>query len=396
MADSLEYMKKYLKQTIRFTLGYLPCWLRHEIVRRSISLPETLPDHLIFKIAETTNELESSFKLVYDVYLEMGYCAKNHNNLRATVYHALPSTTTLIALDHGEVVGTLTIVRDNRLGLPLDKVFNVKNLRQQSNRLAEITSLVIHKKYRREKGGQILFPLLRLMYEYSTSYFGVNHLLVTIHPKNIDFYTSLLLFKIVPETKIENYLGAPAICLELDLRQAFFNYKKIYANRNQLTNLFSFFIERKFDQILLPQRTFHTINDPIVHTKYFQDFFIKKMQIPITRTERRIVESYLQKQELRIFHCRFEVNTDAKYKDGTMTIKNVSRTGFLAMLDDQFKNNEPFQVLIEVAPQIYSELTAALVWQATDQRAGFEIISSDKNWINFIDFLNQDQFGKVA
>lgn len=389
-------MKKIIKRFSSILLRILPAQLRNELVRRSISLPEDIPSQLKFKIAETTEELEASFRLVYQVYMELGYCEKNDSKMRATVYHALPSTTTLVAVDQGKIVGTLTIVRDNRLGLPLEKTFRVAELRKHSNRLAEITSLVIHKDYRREKGGLILFPLLRLMYEYSTSYFGVNRLLVTIHPKNIDFYTSLLLFKTIPGNGTKNYLGAPAICLQLDLKKALLDYRNTYSRRAQCTNLFHFFIERKITNIHLPIRKFHKINDPLVNLFYFQEFFMKTLHLVEDRTERRSVESCLRQAEPKRVHPRIEVDAPGYFSDGIITIKDVSRSGFRAILKSKISIEDRIELQIEVAPKVFSKIEASLVWINSDYSAGFEVLRSDNNWNEFISFLYADQFGKTG
>lgn len=384
-------------------VNYVPSSIRHEIVRKSIELPITLPSSLIFKIAETEQELEASFKLVYDAYLKLGYCEENPYKMRATLYHALPTTTTLLAIDNGNVVGTLTVVRDNRHGLPVDKVFNVKGLREKAQRLAEITSLVIHEDYRREKGGQVLFPLLRLMYEYSTSHFGVKHLVVSIHPKDVNFYKSLLLFKTIPETTEQNYLGSPAVALHLDLEQAVNRYQDIYSKRNAKTNLYNFFIERKIENIQLPKREFNKINDPIVSVDYFQNVFVEKLGIQKADvSDRRKVRSSIRVLDPQRLHPRIEVELKAQLGNKKKhviikgIIKDASRTGFRIYSDFAFSLDVEFDCTVEVGPQIFSRVKAKPVWNQNNVGVGFEITESDAKWNEFIDYLYQDQLGKAA
>lgn len=383
----------------------MPKRLRNEIIRRSIKLPLNLSGDLTFKIVETTEELEAAFKLVYESYLPLGYCSENEFKMRATIYHALPTTTTLIAKDKDKVVGTLTVVRDNRLGLPLDKIFDVSSLRKNLNRLAEITSLVIHKDYRRQKGGQILFPLLRLMYEYSTSYFGVNHLVVAIHPKEEHFYKSLLLFKEISKTGVKDYFGAPAITLHLDLQQALFDYEKNYSGRKTDQNLFNFFVQRKISNILLPKREYFKINDPLVNINYYKKVFVQQLNLANDFTDRRKIESSLYKKDIQREHLRVETNLLAVIKRDkdmqlsptfSISIKDISRRGFRTSSIEKFDSKDILVVRVEVAPNVTSVVEAKPVWNRQDHGLGFKIINSDENWNQFINFLYNEHYDKVA
>jgi hypothetical protein len=395
-------MRKWIKKLFSRSLAYLPAFVRDEIVRRSINLPVDLPENLVFKIAETTDELEASFQLVYQNYLPLGYCQPNEFKLRATIHHALASTTTLLALDHGRVVGTLSVIRDNRLGLPLEKVFDMSALRKNSDRIAEITSLVIDKNYRREKGGLILFPLLRLMYEYSTSYFGVRHLVVSIHPKDAYFYESLLLFKKVPGTEAQNYLGAPAITLHLDLQLALEKYKNIYSNRSAKNNLFYFFVQRKISNVKMPMRQFKKINDPLVTLDYFQKLFVEKLGLQIP--DRRNIKNYISSDQSKRMNPRFEVEmqvhviqiSDSSKNQLQGRVRDVSRYGFRAQFDSPFIKTSDIDVQIEVGPKLISHLKAKAIWISPDQGVGFEILVADQAWQDLISFLHKEQTNMAA
>jgi hypothetical protein len=389
-------MKKTLKIIFQNILHFMPVRFRDEIIRRSVQLPENLSNQLIFKIAETTDELEAAFQLVYENYLPLGYCSENPFQLRATIHHALPTTTTLIAADSGQVVGTLTIVRDNCLGLPLEKKFDVKSLRKNSKRLAEITSLSIHKNYRRQKGGQILFPLLRLMYQYSTSYFGVNHLLVAIHPKQVHFYKSLLLFQGINKGEVQDYFGTPAIALQLNLNEALVNYENNYSRRNISTNLYHFFVQKRISNILMPARNYHKINDPVVTFDYFQNVFLKQIKLNLELTELRLIYKILKKPELRQVQTRIEVDILARFGHNTFKIKDVSTKGFRAHSHLPFTIQQRIQIEIEVAPNLWVKIEAHAIWSNPDHDLGFQILKTDEKWIEYIQFLYDDQFGISA
>ena len=135
----------------------LPPRLRHELIRSKFKLSYDLPDNLEICVADNRQDFEASLNLVYRYYCKLGYCEENRHQMRATLHHALPTTTTIVAKVDQIVVGALTIVRDNRLGLPIEKVGSLDEYRKGGVRLAEITSLVIDKKYRRAEGGGTVF-----------------------------------------------------------------------------------------------------------------------------------------------------------------------------------------------------------------------------------------------
>lgn len=398
----MKQIKKIKKFFTKAAMAVLPSAIRDEMVRRSVRLPQNLSEDLVFKIAETTEELEASFRLVYESYHALGYCDESELRMRATVYHALPTTTTLIALDKGVVVGTMTMVRDNRLGLPMEKVFDVDCLRKNSNRLAEITSLVIHKDYRREKGGQILFPLLRLMYQYSTSCFGVNHLVVLIHPKDAYFYESLLLFHPIPNTGVEQYLGAPSVVFHLDLQRALIEFERIYSHRNPELNLFEFFVQKKMDNVRMPERRYHKINDPLITPDYLHNVFFKILSVDKDSLERRRIISSVQPDESFDRLPRIEVEAPAILKvkspsegqnvEFHVMIKDVSPNGFRAFTHNKISLKHEFEARIIVGPNVIAKVTVEALWDRDNVGVGFKISKSDARWDEFVEFLYQEHF----
>lgn len=378
----------------------LPESIRDRVVWSSISVPDELPRDLVFKIVESTDELECAFRMVYENYLPLGYCVENEHRMRATIHHALPTTSTLIALDHGRIVGTLTIVRDNRLDLPLERAFDVQGLRHGARRLAEITSLVIDKEYRRKNGGVILFPLLRLMYEYSTTRFGVNHLLIAIHPKTKWFYQTLLMFKDLPGVGTVDYMGAPARVMHLDLREALFNYERKYGRREANRNLYEFFVQKRFSNIQLPPRLYHKINDPVVDLDYFNRVFAKQLGVAQAPADRRRVESYITYNDGVRSSPRVEVEAPAYLVSGgrvEFCVKDASLNGFRAIFSEPFQPLAgDLQVHVTVAPNIVAVVHARMIWMSPSMGCGFQISKMDERWREFIQYLYNDQYAEAA
>ena len=93
---------------------------------------------------ETLEEFKAATHLVYREYLRRGYIAPNPTQLRLSHFHAVPETTTFVALDPQQrIVGTVTLVPDSSMGLPMDDAYQaeVDGLRAQGVHLAELSML---------------------------------------------------------------------------------------------------------------------------------------------------------------------------------------------------------------------------------------------------------------
>lgn len=394
-------MKRKIDKFTKRVINRCPSLIQGILARRLLRLPDEIPSNFKFKIAETEEELEASFRLVYESYVELGYCDPNPHKLRATVYHALSTTTTLIALDGDRVIGTLTIVRDNLFKLPLEKVFDISALRKDARRTAEITSLVIHPDYRREKGGCVLFPLLRYMYQYSTEYFGVDHLVVSIHPKDSFFYKSLMKFEDIPGTGVVEYMGAPAICLHLDLFKASVAYINAYGGAPATKNLYDFFKLRAIPNLIFPERKYLKISDPFISKRYYEELFLQKLEMGSLINA--LLEESLQSREI---HPRDELRIDVDVSSVLSTssgavryfgkVKDVSLTGMRFFSEHEFSLGEVFDCKVQTRSDHYAYVKAKSVWRKEDKGYGLLILEADESWNDFITYLYEDQKHVVA
>ncbi|MEO8187744.1 MAG: GNAT family N-acetyltransferase, partial [Burkholderiaceae bacterium] len=147
-----------------------PRQTRFAIYRSFVDCDPTPDSRLMLKIADTKEELEACFRLLHDAYVVSGFQKPDSSGMRATIYHALPTTTTLCAKYEGEVVGTMSLIRESAFGFPMQTVFDLQAVRAKGGNIAEVSALAVHPKYRRT-GGAILFPLMKFMYEYCTTFF---------------------------------------------------------------------------------------------------------------------------------------------------------------------------------------------------------------------------------
>ncbi|NRF66478.1 hypothetical protein HLB44_05740 [Aquincola sp. S2] len=282
-------LRRLFHQSARAAFGLVPRDLRHALVRAMIDCDPAPGPALDLKIADTQEELEACFALLHDAYVSSGFMQPDPSGLRVTAYHALPTTTTLCAKIHGKVVGTLSLVREGVFGFPMQSAFDLSAVRAKQGRIAEVSALAIHPDYR-ATGGQILFPLMKFMYEYCTSYFDTRHLVIAVNPNKIELYESLLFFERLPGQPVAQYgfaNGAPAIGATLDLAVARERFRAVYGQRPERKNLFRYFVENRLANIRLPARRYNTTNDPVMTEELIEHFFMRRTNVFATLGARR-------------------------------------------------------------------------------------------------------------
>ena len=275
--------RRVLHHTLRKVFSVLPRSLRFGVYRAFVDC-DPLPDRrLILKIAETKEELEACFKLLHDAYVSSGFMRPDPSGMRLNIYHALPTTTTLCAKFDGEVVGTISLIRESVFGFPLQSIFDLYEIREQAGQIAEVSALAVHPKFR-NTGGTILFPLIKFMYEYCSRFFDTRHVVIAVNPKHIEMYESLMCFTRLTENEVDNYdfvNGAPAVGASLDLHFAPALLNKIYKNKPRRKNLYLYFVHTRLRNIVLPRRRYFTTNDPVMTPELLDYFF--NQQAPIFR-----------------------------------------------------------------------------------------------------------------
>jgi hypothetical protein len=174
-----------------------------------------------YKIASTRTEREAAFKLVYNSYLRAGLGRSNSFQMRVTPYHLLATTDIFIARCAGDVIATVTVVADGKLGLPIESVYKneVARRRERNLNLGEISCLADRRRdFRRTL--PVFTGLCRLMGQ-TARYRGIDETLVAVHPKHARFYQRFCGFeRIGQETMYEAVCNHPAVAMSL-------NYKKL-------------------------------------------------------------------------------------------------------------------------------------------------------------------------
>lgn len=174
---------------------------------------------LTVKVADTKDELEGCFGVLHDTYVESGFMKPDPSGMRLSVHYALPTTTTLCAIYEGEVAGTVSLIRESLLGMPLQNAFDLKEVRSKGGCIVEISALAVSRVFRKNSGS-ILLPLMKIVYDYCAHHVDTRHLVIAVNPRHIKRYESLLMFRRLTESIVESYHfanGAPAVGATLDL-----------------------------------------------------------------------------------------------------------------------------------------------------------------------------------
>lgn len=276
-----------MHHTLRKIFSFFPRTLRFAVYRSFVDCDPKPDKRLVLKIAQTKEELEACFKLLHDAYVGSGFMQPDPSGMRVNIYHALPTTTTLCAKFDGEVVGTISLIRESVFGFPLQSIFDLHEIREQMGQIAEVSALAVHPKFR-NTGGTILFPLMKFMYEYCTTFFDTRHLVIAVNPNRIEMYESLLCFERLTENAVENYdfaNGAPAVGASLDLHVAPGILKRIYGKKPKRKNLYLYFVRTRLRNIVMPRRRYFTTNDPVMTPDLLDYFFNQR-----TRTFQNLSE----------------------------------------------------------------------------------------------------------
>ncbi|RQO58711.1 hypothetical protein DBR47_13580 [Paucibacter sp. KBW04] len=274
-------LKKRFHQALRSLFAIMPSRLKFSVYRRMVECDPAPDQRLQLKIADTEEELTACFKLLHDAYVSSGFMQPDPAGLRVTIYHALPTTTTLCAKYDGKVVGTISMIREGVFGFPLQSVFNLEAVRAKGGNIAEISALAVHPDFRKT-GGAILFPLMKFMHQYCTEYFDTRHLVIAVNPEKIELYEALLFFERLQQNAVDKYdfaNGAPAVGATLDLKFAAEIFKAGYKGRPIRKSLHHYFFCMQLANIQLPQRRYFTTNDPVMTPTLLDHFFNVKSNV---------------------------------------------------------------------------------------------------------------------
>jgi hypothetical protein len=390
---------------------------RHRVL---FNCEQTLPANVEFKIAETQEEIEACLALLHDAYVDNGFMNPDPSGLRVTVYHALPTTTTLCAKIDDKVVGTLSLIRDGPFGFPMQKIFDLREIANRGGVIAEASALAIHHAYRKQSG-IILYPLMKFMREYCVTFFDVRHLVIAVNPRHTYMYESVLFFQRLQAKPVDSYdyvNGAPAVGLTLDLHESFSEngiFNRTYGSRPPEKNLYHYFMQLEMPNIQLPARRFFTTNDPVMTPELLDYFFnirtdcfhrledrdrarlhmiydLEKYHPILPDFSARTTESRLRHHSRFSFKCPGVFNfipPKGKRTSVNLQVVEVSRTGFLAQVLSKLTLDQWGDVEIQLGKSEISRSSSCVMRDLGKGLYAFHIDAPDIIWRKFIGAISK-------
>lgn len=180
-------------------------------------------------LARTESHYRGAFALVHSAYCRAGLDDPHESGLRVTPYQLLDSSHVFVATLNGEVISTLTLVRDGELGLPMEAIYTeeIQERRERGINLAEVTCLA-DRRLSPKRFFALFCELSRVMAQFAQRQ-GVDEIWIACHPTHASLYERRLAFE--RQGDLCDYpavLGNPAVPLCVDLKNLAQSYPKVW------------------------------------------------------------------------------------------------------------------------------------------------------------------------
>jgi len=231
---------------------------------------DPLPERLDFGLATDRSTLEQAFRLQHDQYVAHGYMDAHPSGWRLSLHNALSATRVFVARCGGHVVGTMTLIADSPLGLPMDEIYTdeLRTLRDARSNLAEVSALAVDPAYQ-ASGVPILLRLIRMMVIYAAQ--TVSDLCITVNPHHAAFYRKAFHFQDIGGLKQYGKVnGAPALALRLDLALARTLMRELRDGHRMISKVYEFLfhpanVEAVMTQLVKDSRRALPLEERIEH-----------------------------------------------------------------------------------------------------------------------------------
>ena len=169
--------------------------------------------------ARRRHQLRSAFELVYDRYYREGLTAWNRHGMRIVPHQLLDTSWVLIAERGAVPLGTLSVIEDGAMGLPMEQLYpaEIWRLRQSNVRLAELACFALQDRCEKQSM-TVLRTLLRTACEIGIRE-HIDELVICVHPKRSRFYARCMGFEVFGAVQYCPWAcGHPAIPMKLTLQ----------------------------------------------------------------------------------------------------------------------------------------------------------------------------------
>lgn len=225
-----------IKHRKRFIESLIPTSVYRRGFIRQVSAASGLHG-VTFRIASTFDEREQAYRILHDAYVGRGIAAPHPSGLRFSPFNVMPGTATMVAVRDGRVIGTVSLVEDTPLGIPMEKTHpeEIAAVRATGRRFAEVGTLAVTPEGR---GRLVSLQLYNTMYRWARRHRGIDDLVIAVHPRINKFFKDVLMFEQLGRVRAYRDLhSAKSTPLRLDLTTVGERYRPIYNRRSMAINL---------------------------------------------------------------------------------------------------------------------------------------------------------------
>lgn len=170
--------------------------------------------------ATSLEQVESAWRLVYDRYTQMGLINENPFGIHAVPGAVGDHACVIWGPDGANVGYTMTLFRDNPMGLALDSVYarELDALRGMGRRLLEV-GMLADRRQSAARGVGALFSMMRWAVYYGL-HTDLTDIVIGVHPRHVQFYTRCYGFEEFAEpTSYPLVRNNPVVPLRLRLHE---------------------------------------------------------------------------------------------------------------------------------------------------------------------------------
>ncbi len=170
--------------------------------------------------ASTLEQVERAWRLVYQRYSQMGLIDENPFGIHAAPASVGPHASVIWGPEGPETGYTMTLFRDNPMGLALDSVYApyLDELRDGGRRLVEV-GMLADRRQSAARGMGALFSMMRWAVHYAL-HNDLTDVIIGVHPRHAQFYERCYGFEeFAPPTSYPMVRNNPVVALRLALRE---------------------------------------------------------------------------------------------------------------------------------------------------------------------------------
>ncbi len=179
----------------------------------------------VVRPAESVEELKVAYKLIYQEYAPRELCRPRATHLHYNFYNMLPATRTLLLKKNEDYLGTISLIPDSAVGLPMETLYpeEIKKLRNEGRHLAEIGALALNSHYFNKKKYSFrdlqkqahFFKVAKSVLDYARNIAKVTDVVIGVHPKH-EFHYKYMNFETVGQERTYQVVGKQAILMRLN------------------------------------------------------------------------------------------------------------------------------------------------------------------------------------